>query len=171
MESIIGGLVLDGADQQGKSTLAEKIQEKVNMPILHFSIPDENTNFETEYIKDIAKHNEQPIIFDRSYVSEMVYGDIFRGGSKVTPEIKKYVETILNGHNYIFVLCKRKNYQWKDRDEDYTKDDNVKVMEKYDEVYDSINLPKIIVDPFDNDADQQVVDFWLKNNEGVDVRS
>ena len=168
--NIIGGLCIDGADQMGKTTLGKKIQEKLNMPIVHFGIPDGNTNFETEYIKDIGKNNGQPIIFDRSYVSEMVYGDLFRGGSKITPEIKTYIEDILNAHGYIFVLCKRKNYKWEDRKEDYTKDDHVQVIQKFDEVFEQINIPKIIVDPFDNDADEQIINFWVKNNEDLNVR-
>ena len=127
---MIGGLILEGADQQGKSVLSKKVQEKVNMPIVHFSAPDENTNFETEYIKDIAKYDEQPIIFDRSYVSEIVYGEVFRGGSGITSQLKKHIEEVLNAYGYVFVLCKRKNYKWEDRDEMYKEEDNIKVINK-----------------------------------------
>ena len=167
---MIGGIIFEGADQQGKTTLAKKVQEKVNMPIMHFGIPDKHTDFSNEYIKDIPKNDFQPIIFDRSYVSEIVYGNIFRGGTGITNKIKAHIEDFLNNCGYILVLCKRKNYKWEERDEDYTESDNIKVMNSYDEVFETVKLPKIIVDPFDSDADQQVVDFWLKNNEELDAR-
>jgi len=168
---MIGGIIFEGSDQSGKTTLAKKVQEMINMPIMHFGIPDKHTDFSNEYIKDIQKNDFQPIIFDRSYMSEIVYGDIFRNGTGITNLIKLHIEDFLNRCGYILVLCKRKNYKWEDRDEDYTEEDNLKTISKYDQVYDTINIPKVIVDPFDNNAAQQVVDFWLKNNKEIDARS
>jgi thymidylate kinase len=168
----MGGIIVEGADQSGKSTFCEKLQELTNMPIIHFGIPKPGTDLDTEYIKDIPQNDYNPIIFDRSYLSELVYGDLFRKGAGISFAGKRKIEEFLRSCNYIMVLCRRKNYQWKDRpEEDYTEEDNLRVIRKYDDMFEFVGIPKIIVDPFDSDAASQVLDFWIRNNEQIDARS
>lgn len=172
MKDTIGGIIFEGADQSGKSTLCKKLQELTDMPIMHFGIPKPGTDLDVEYIKDIPENDYNPIIFDRSYLSELVYGELFRGGTKITQKGKQKIEEFLRSCGYVMVLCRRKNYEWKDRpEEDYTESDNAKVIKKYDELFEEVNIPKIVVDPFDSDSDKQVLNFWMKNNEQLDARS
>jgi nicotinic acid phosphoribosyltransferase len=46
----------------------------------------------------------------------------------------------------------------------YTESDNEKVMRKYDELYPSIALPKIITDSFDTDCVEQIMKLYEENN-------
>lgn len=163
----IGGFIIEGADQQGKSYVCRKLNEALNYRIHHFSRPSDDTDFMFEYTMPVEQF-DVPMIFDRSYVSEIVYGNIFRGGSKVTPEIKEYIEKYFNERNYVMVYLKRKNYKWIDREEMYTEKDNLTVMSMYDDVFPTITIPKIQVDSFDANSIDVILDFYKKNQPSND---
>ena len=129
----------------------------------HFSRPGPDTDFRMEYIQPILS-SDSPIIFDRSYVSELVYGNIFRGGSGITPDIKAYVEGFLRANNCILVYLKRGDYKWIDREEMYTENDNLKIMEEYDRIYPMLDIPKIQTDSFDPNSIEIIMNFYRENN-------
>ena len=130
---------------------------------MHFSRPNMDTDFYTEYTSP-TWISKKPLIFDRSYVSEMVYGDLFRNGTGVTADTKKYIEQHMLEYNYIMVYLKRKKYKWIDREEMYTESDNLKVIEKYDTVFPKVKIPKMRVDSFDKNSIQKILDFYKKHN-------
>lgn len=169
-EKTIGGICVCGADQQGKSYVCERLHEELGFDIYHFSRPGEETDYRTEYVMPILKRsdsgNKVPFIFDRSYVSEIVYGTMFRGLTGITPEIKQFTETVLNFYGYVLVYLKRENYSWTDREEMYTKDDNVKVIERYDEIYPTLNLPRMQIDSFEHGSIDKIIAFYMHHNPG-----
>lgn len=160
----IGGIIVEGADQSGKSFVVQKLHDVLGFTVHHFSRPTPNTDFRLEYIQPILQ-SDQPYIFDRSYVSEMAYGAVHRGGGGITPEIKEYVEDFLNARKYVLVYMKRDpNRVWVDRDEMYSQQDNDRVITEYERIYPTINIPKMTADSYDPDVIDKIVEFYKKHN-------
>jgi thymidylate kinase len=77
-------IVLEGLDRTGKSTIAE-IFARVGYHVYHARY--------TPYYADMAQFYQRliqeavvPAIFDRSFISEAVYGPVLRGGSRLLTE-------------------------------------------------------------------------------------
>lgn len=166
----IGGIIIEGADQQGKTTLIKKLAsalgKKFDVKVVHLTAPVGQIDFEHEYTRHLSMYDESvPIIFDRHYMSELVYGSVFRGKPGITEDMKDRIEELFRDRNYLLVMLERKDYKWEERSEMYTQADNLKVMEKYNEVYDSFNVDKMKIDAFRPDAVDRIIASWqLKNN-------
>lgn len=155
---------MEGADQSGKSFIASKLCEVLGFKLHHFSSPAPGADFMLEYIQPILESDE-PYIFDRSYVSEMAYGAVHRGGGGITPEIKKYVEEFFNNRHYVLVYMKRSPERpWLNRAEMYSASDNDKVIAEYDRIYPTIGIPKMTADSYDPDVIEKIMEFYKKNN-------
>lgn len=159
----IGGIIVEGADQSGKSHVCNELSALLGFSIHHFSRPGPDTDFKMEYIRPVY-HTIFPLIFDRSYLSEMVYGEIFRGYSGVSPEIKKTTESFLNERKYVMVYLKRENYKWEERPEMYTEEDNVLVIDKYEKMFPTVDIPKMKIDSFEPDAVSKIIAFYQQHN-------
>lgn len=71
-------IILEGADCTGKSTLLNKIKNEDTL-VIHNGVYESRTvAFET-YIDQIADNIYKSVILDRSYISELIYGSIYRG--------------------------------------------------------------------------------------------
>ena len=141
------GIILEGADQSGKSTLAQKLSDLTGHSVLHFDPPKKGTtDFYAEYT-NFLNMGGRPIV-DRNYMSEMVYGKLFRGGSGVTDIVKKQIETTLWNQNYVLVLCHRRNFNFEERKEMYDQSQIMEVRKEFLDQFEDIALPKIVVDPF-----------------------
>ena len=164
MKKQAGSIICEGGDQQGKSFTANLLHDILGYPVYHFNPPTKNTDFRLEYIQPLMQSDE-PMIFDRSYFSEMAYGAVHRGGGGITPEIKKYVESFLNARNCIMVYFKNMAQRdYLSRDEMYDAESNIKVIAKYDELLPTIGIPVIQVDSFDPDCVDKIMAFYKKHN-------
>ena len=159
-----GGIIVEGADQMGKSTFCEKLSKKLKMQVIHYDPPKPGINFFNEYTRHLAYTNK-PIIFDRNYMSELVYGPLFRGASGVTPEIKRRIENVYDINDYCLILLNRKNFVWEDREEMYTEDQMKYVRESFIKVYDTLSITKTIIDAWDDDAIERAIKFWERKNQ------
>lgn len=164
----LGGIILEGADQSGKSFVAQALHDRLGFEVYHFSKPDKNTDFRLEYITPIMT-SEEPYIFDRSYVSEMAYGAVHRGGGGITPEIKEYVEEFLNDRHYVLVyMVRNPEKEWITRDEIYSEEDNKKVIAEYERIYPTIGILKMRADSYDPDVIEKIVEFYKRENPEYD---
>ena len=158
-----GGIIVEGADQMGKTTFCSNLAKELNMGVIHYAPPKPGTDFFHEYTQHVIG-STRPIIFDRNYMSEMVYGPLFRGASGVTPEIKKRIEDVYNQRNYCLILLNRKEYKWENRPEMYTQEQNDQVIHAFLKVFNTIKLTKLLIDAFDSDAIERAVNFWKQKN-------
>jgi len=153
------GIILDGSDQQGKSLFAEKLKKVFNHKIIHYDRPIGVNDYYFEYTQYL--NNNEKFIFDRNYLSEIVYGNLFRGKSGVTPEIQTKIEEEYNRQDYIFILCNRRNFDnIQSRDEMYSNDEIIKAKLEFLKAFETIKMFKAIVDPFENEkAINEVIDL------------
>lgn len=71
-------IFLDGTDKSGKSTLAKALSENFNLEYRHCSKPKTDNPY-LEYV-EMIKSIKVPTVFDRGYLGEFVYSQLWRGG-------------------------------------------------------------------------------------------
>ena len=102
-----GIIILEGPDGAGKSYFASILANKYNGIILHQKYKFKN-KIDLYYMAvfkkalDISKN--KLVILDRFHISEIIYGEVFRNGSKF-PWILKYYKEIFNSLGAITILC------------------------------------------------------------------
>lgn len=99
--------VFEGPDGAGKTTLAMELKELLDARYIHltYRFKDKMHLYHTAAIKLAARlANKQPVIVDRWWPSEIVYADVYRGGSKFA---KHYLllEHIATLHGVVYVMC------------------------------------------------------------------
>lgn len=104
-------LIIEGSDQTGKTTLCEALVKRAAThphshgfaPFYsHMTKPPETWNYDVDYVL-----RAQPFaVQDRFHLGGIVYGDVRRGGTKITPEGLRWLEArlALMG-TFVVVLC------------------------------------------------------------------
>ena len=159
----LGGIIVDGAEQQGKSTLCQKLGRALNYPVHHFGPPPEGFDFFDDYFLPIQKESK-PVIFDRSYTSELVYGRYF-DRCHIDLDRQFDIEVRLMEMGYIFVLSEL-SIPWINREETVNKKQNKEIKKLYREVYNTISIPKLIVTP-DERGLAKILNLHRKIKNGV----
>lgn len=101
-------IVLEGPDNSGKSTLAEKLHVVTGWPIVHAGGPPQTEEeVRTRLINDLSLM-QQRVIMDRSFIlSDMVYAPILRHTNSFDP--RKYVRLIqaldMHEQNFLLLFC------------------------------------------------------------------
>jgi thymidylate kinase len=93
--------ILEGADGEGKTTVAEYISKKTGAEIIHRKQPKTQKDKDDmlfQYICDIVFSNTKNVIWDRCFYSELVYGEIFRDGSVITHDQIRLLENLINAN-------------------------------------------------------------------------
>ena len=75
-------IVLDGCDGTGKTTLAAALANRHGHSIVHATLTPAGSDLFAKYQAMLARPG--PVVLDRSFVSELVYGPIDRGYSRLT---------------------------------------------------------------------------------------
>jgi len=75
-------IVIDGYDGTGKTTIARRLAADHGYRIWHASLTPEGTDLFARYHAMITRSRRQAL--DRSFISELVYGPLERGRSRLT---------------------------------------------------------------------------------------
>ncbi|MFD8970767.1 hypothetical protein ACFV0C_38305 [Streptomyces sp. NPDC059568] len=75
-------LVLEGCDGVGKSTLAERLSTNHGFSVVHSPRTPDHLDLAARYRTILAQPGR--ILFDRCFLSELVYGPLHRGRSRIT---------------------------------------------------------------------------------------
>jgi thymidylate kinase len=114
MTKLRGLIILDGADCVGKTTLANKIAERAQSigadPVIrHQGKPVEGTCWQVhsdallEYLQE-AFNEEKLVIGDRHFLSEAIYGSVYRTGSEY-PYAVRHIDRLLHRFRALRVIC------------------------------------------------------------------
>lgn len=101
-------LIVEGLDGVGKTTLVNFIV-KHGMEKHHFHYDAKNMDLYTKYISVLNSTNLNKVL-DRSFISEMVYGPVLRGKSKL--DLEQYKKLLLEykkcGASIIYLTAPKK---------------------------------------------------------------
>ena len=129
-------IIIEGPDGAGKSTLANQLASALNLEIVHFVAPvDDSSQFEMYRNFMIDARN---VILDRAWYSDMVYGPIYRGKAEIRADLMRELER--GCEDTILIYCTGSwQAMWDaatQRGENYVKTyrEFEKVCSKYDEV-------------------------------------
>jgi len=139
-----GGIIVEGAEQQGKTTFCKKLQERLGIEVIHYGPAAKDYDYFNGYFVDIDQRGG-PFVFDRSYISELSYGKVF-SRNNITTEIKDKIESKFSDLGYFMILLEL-NRPWIGREETVTKEQNEKVKVAYREIYPTLNIDKFIIEP------------------------
>ena len=145
-----GGIIVEGAEQQGKTTFCDKLSRRLGIEIVHmhkgYGFIDGKFDYFSGYFYDIDRR-PGPFIYDRSYFSELAYGQVF-GRKNITHEILHGIEERFSKLGYFLVLLEL-NRPWIDRDETVTKEQNDRVKQAYRDIFPTLNIDKFLINPTD----------------------
>lgn len=153
-------LIIECIDGVGKTTLVEYLQG-YGMKKYHFDYDSKNMDLFTKYMKVLLEDNDK-LVLDRSFISEMVYGPVIRNKCKLS--IENYTKLLVayknTGAKIIYltapkdVLLKRRN----DEKRDYEVITNYyeELNKKYDEImeYSSNFIDVIGINTYESDIEQ-----------------
>ncbi len=94
-------IVLDGCDGTGKTTLVRQISAIFGHRVIHSSLSDAGTDLFVRYKAILTSPG--PLVLDRSFVSELVYGPLERGTSRLTQEQAAQLAAIVADRQGILV--------------------------------------------------------------------
>ncbi|MGH3881894.1 MAG: hypothetical protein ACRDRY_15820 [Pseudonocardiaceae bacterium] len=75
-------VVLEGCDGVGKSTLAQQLASDHGFTIVHSGRTPDGVDLSKRYRQILSQPGR--LVLDRSFVSELVYGPLHHGGSRLT---------------------------------------------------------------------------------------
>lgn len=134
-------IIVEGGDNVGKTTL---IQQLIGIdPNLHVLRrprfkPEQGQTIGTSYLDAIIPRDGDRVrhsygIADRLLASEMIYGDLFRNGSRLTEAERQAILNVLRSYRAIVVHCDPPDEtvlrEWKNREQLY--DDPIVIVAEY----------------------------------------
>lgn len=95
-------IVLEGIDKTGKTSLANFLSKKLNLPIKKFSQPKKHPYI--EYMEFLLNDFE-PCILDRFYLGERAYGPVKRGKSELSDKEIQNIEMTMKMSNPFLIYA------------------------------------------------------------------
>lgn len=151
-------IIVDGNDGVGKTTVAKTLKEVFNITsYIHLSYKDPSDfNF---YNRILEKDN---VIFDRSFLDELIYADVLGRKSNITPKQTQELAVKAKELGFLFIIChtSNKNYS-NDEHEEIIKNED-KIDSYFKNVVNNFNLKYF--DPFNDSIIDLVKWVETQNN-------
>jgi hypothetical protein len=94
-------IVLEGCDGVGKTTLANRLVQHEGFEVVHSAVTPTHVNLAERYRQLLDRPGK--LVLDRSFVSELVYGPLFRGGSRLTTAEAIELGRAVAAHGGVFI--------------------------------------------------------------------
>jgi len=134
-------IIIEGADQQGKTTLVNALSKRLGWNIIKFDKPDGNFDFFHDYKFKIKT------ISDRNYLSELVYSKINGFSHRVT-KLKELENHFNDNYTILIMLDRGADYVFDNsRHEDYSEEQIARAITIYREEFKKLKIKKYIINP------------------------
>jgi thymidylate kinase len=94
-------LVLEGCDGAGKSTLATRLAREHGFTVIHCPRTPDAVNLLQRYQDLLARPGR--LVLDRCFLSELAYGPLYRGGSRITWDEARTLAKIVTNRDGVFL--------------------------------------------------------------------
>lgn len=138
-----GLILLDGPDHCGKSTLADHMRATYDAHVIHSTWSLEIADRMFEYLMDtltdaIEISRNQLTVLDRSWVSDYIYAEVYRGGATLsTNQYSQVQETFIKAGGVGCICLPRHKVTWFSQFTANSTSRNELYTEKMDVVYDA----------------------------------
>lgn len=144
----IKSIIVEGADQQGKSFIAKFLSERLDWNVVHYGMPPPDFDFYRDYI--LHDHT----ISDRNYLSEVVYSKI----RKQKCRIMNHIAIEREMKNTLLILADRRNsFVFDNRDEEYNEKQIYEARELYRYEFRKLSMNKMLVNLSDRKSEQKLL--------------
>lgn len=133
---MIKRIIVEGADQQGKTTLCNLLKEKLGYDVVHYGKPADDFDFHVDYFL------QDNTISDRNFLSEIVYSRINNRESRIKgPE--KLEQDFIDSETVLILMDRGPHFEFDNtRHEDYSQYDIAKAIGIYREEFKKLKLRK-----------------------------
>lgn len=139
----ITNIIVEGADQQGKTMICERFSRILGWKVLHFPPPPEDFDFHEDYILPPF------MISDRNFMSEIVYRSLENRPYRLVDQIVLQEKM---ADNTIFILVDRgEHFKFQNRDELFTEEQIQEARMLYSTFFSSVRLEKYRLNPNSSD--------------------
>lgn len=157
---MIKRIIIEGADQQGKTTLCNLLQEKLGWDVMHFGKPFEGFDFIKDY--KLPEHT----ISDRNFLSEVVYSRVnnkkSRAASILLCNMFKRDDTLL------ILLDRDKDYVFDGSREEAYDEASIKLaIYYYREEFNKLTLNKVRLNPNGANYDLHIQSIINSANDNI----
>src|SRR5258708_10796608 len=99
-------IVLEGADQSGKTTLASHLVNVYGAYYMHAKVWKQMLKWHSGIMRRAVRLSARGelVVLDRHWISEFVYGSIFRGGPAYDGARAAHFDQLILQHG-IYILC------------------------------------------------------------------
>lgn len=129
-------IIIEGADGVGKSTITKEIAEEYNLSLVHLTNRDPR---DFEFYKESLR--KQNVIYDRNFISEMIYPEIFNRPGKLEYYEFDYLINKAKDLGYQIFIIHNNDYKLKNFEEEVIKDNILKIKEDYLKLGAKYNIP------------------------------
>lgn len=144
-------ILIEGSDGAGKSTTIQYLQMLLEWPVVKgsdFSHAAQGNEYLFNKFYKLTDLNN--FIFDRCHISNLVYAQLYKDYSILTPEQVQLIEDRLRNESMVFYLYADLDVvinRVVNRGDDYVKVDMIKkIRDKYDEVLSQSTLKIVRID-------------------------
>lgn len=154
----INSIIVEGADQQGKSTFCRFLSGLLGWRIVHYGVPNEIFDFDKDYLLEKGE------IADRNFISEVVYSQIRGEKHRLKKDIWYMLGRFVE-RGTLVVILNRTNWHFEDREEEYEFDQIVKAKALYNEFFQGDNMGLIhMIDPEDDEQVMNLLKYISNEN-------
>lgn len=124
-------LILEGLDKCGKTTFANKFAKKAR--IIHSTKYDDSVKVLAQAVR--MSQNGKLVILDRSFLSEMCYGPVYRNENKIKPAHIMKITKLLKLTDYCILYFSRPAGEIKAYDSSDEFECNVEKLQQVEKKY------------------------------------
>jgi thymidylate kinase len=142
-------IIIEGADQQGKTTLRDELANALGWCTTHYSKPFEGFDFVTDYLLP------ENTISDRNFLSEVVYSKV--NGKPSRAQASLMCNLFSRDKTLLILMDREEDFVFDtERLEDYSLENIEKARNLYRVEFDKLNINKIKLNPNSSEYENQV---------------